>query len=68
MNSEMKKTPSALKWLAESRGRAAGELDRLETIQAEVESKIQEVRQNLEAFDRAIKVFDPRIDPDAIEP
>src|SRR5262245_8303816 len=65
---DMRKTPSALKWLAEARGRSAGDLERLERLARETEARMEEGRKDLAAYDRTIKAFDAAIDPTEIEP
>lgn len=64
----MKPTPSALKWLAEKRARVANELEQVQSIAQELNQKAEMLGQDLAALDRSLRVYDPRIDPSAIEP
>jgi hypothetical protein len=51
---KMKKTPSALKWLAEKRARVAGELQSCEQTMALLEEDIQELRKRLTFIEVAL--------------
>ncbi|MEO7115598.1 MAG: hypothetical protein ABIZ18_07040 [Caldimonas sp.] len=64
----MKNTPSALKWLAEKRGRLSHDLVQTERIAIEVNKRLAKMRLDLVGLDRTIQVFDPAIDPTAIAP
>lgn len=64
----MRKTPSYLKGLAETRARAAGEVARYAAIIEEVQEKLASSRAELEACDKLIRRFDERLDPTEIEP
>ena len=64
----MKKTPSYLKGLAETHARAAGDVQRLETILGEVTAKLAESKIVLVACDRLIRKFDDRLKPNLIAP
>ena len=63
----MRKTPSALKWLAETRARTAHELADSERIQAVVLARTSKLRDDLAALDRALTIYDPTIRPENIE-
>jgi len=64
----MKNTPSALKWLAEKRGRLAHDLLQTRQIAADVNARVASLEVDLAAVDRAITIFDANIDPERIEP
>ncbi len=64
----MKKTPSALKWLAEKRARVAFDLDTKQKILRDLETQITDLQADLAALDRSITIYDSRIDPTGIEP
>jgi hypothetical protein len=64
----VRKTPSALKWLAEERGRTAQELADLERVLAEASRRRAALSDDLAAIDRTIARFDESIDPKAIAP
>lgn len=59
----VKKTPSALKWLAEKRARAAHDVEHLQRLSTEVQRRLEVVRLDLAALDRAIHLYDANIDP-----
>jgi len=63
----MKNTPSALKWLAEKRGRLAHDLAQTRQIAADVNARVSTLEVDLAAVDRAITIFDANIDPERIE-
>lgn len=65
---EVKMTPSALKWLAEKRARLAYELQQTTAIAAVVNAKVAGLTLDVAGLDRAITVYDSRIDPQAIAP
>ena len=64
----MKKTPSYLKGLAETRARAAGEVARFEKIASDVSQLLQKARDALAACDLLIVRFDARLTPEDIQP
>lgn len=64
----MKKLPSYLKGLVESRVRSAGDLERLERLRDRIDEQIAEARKRLEAADTLIVDFNPVVDPSLIEP
>lgn len=63
----MKKTPSALKWLAETRARLAHDLADSERIQAVVVTRTAKLRDDLAALDRTLTIYDPAIRPENVE-
>lgn len=63
----MKKTPSALKWLAETRARLAFELADSERIQATVVTRTAKLSDDLAALDRTLTIYDPAIRPENLE-
>lgn len=64
----MKNTPTALKWLAEKRGRLAHDLTQTRKIAEGLAARVATLETDLAAVDRAISLFDARIDPERIEP
>lgn len=62
----MKKTPSYLKGLAETRARLAGDIERYERVSGEIAEKLVLARRELEACDLLIRRFDGRVDPNKI--
>ena len=64
----MKKTPSYLKGLAETRARLAGDVDRGERLLREIQEKLAQARRELDACDLLIRRFDGRLDPRKIAP
>lgn len=68
MLSDLHRTPSYLKGLAETRARAAGDVLRLEKLAKEIRQKLADARAEVEACDRLIKRFDGRLDPTQIVP
>jgi hypothetical protein len=64
----MKKTPSYLKGLAETRARAAGEVARYEKIASDISDLLQKARDALAACDLLIVRFDARLTPADIQP
>lgn len=64
----MRKTPSYLKGLAETRARVSAEVTRLETLHAELTTRLEGARQELSACDTLIKKFDARLEPSRIQP
>lgn len=59
----MRKTPSYLKGLAETHGRALADVQRLERLQVEVAERLARAREELNASDIHIKKFNARLDP-----
>lgn len=59
----MRKTPSYLKGLAETRARAAGDATRLQKLYDEIGQKLEEAKAEQAACDRLILKFDPRLVP-----
>lgn len=68
MPADMRKTPSYLKGLAETRARAAGDLERALELLAEAQRAVDAARSDLAACDRLITKFDSSIDPGKIAP
>jgi hypothetical protein len=68
MPANMKKTPSYLKGLAETRARAAGEVKRYEKIASDVSDLLRKAQDALAACDLLIVRFDARLSPEDIEP
>lgn len=64
----MRRTPSYLRGLAETRARAAGDVLRLERLQGEVAESLEKARFEVAAADALIRKFDARLDPTRIEP
>ena len=64
----MKNTPSALKWLAEKRGRLARDLAVTKQIAEDVARRVEVLQMDLDAMDRALTIFNPAIEPDTIGP
>jgi hypothetical protein len=64
----MKNTPSALKWMAEKRGRLAHDLAVTQAIAEDVNRRVTALQLDLEAMDRALTIFDSAIVPTDIEP
>jgi hypothetical protein len=62
----MYKRHSQAIYLGDLRGRTAGKIAHLERIANDVATQLAEARKDLEAVDRIIKQFDPRIDPTSI--
>lgn len=60
-------TPSALKWLAETRARLAHDLADSERIQAVVLARTSKLRDDLAALDRTLTIYDPAIRPENVE-
>lgn len=63
-----KKVSSYVKGLVETRARAAGDLERLRRIHAELSARIATAEADIAACDRLIRKFDGRLDPSLIEP
>ena len=64
----MRKTPSYLKGLAETRARAAADVLRYRQVIDEIMASLAKAQAELEACDRLIKKFDERLEPALIEP
>lgn len=64
----MRKTPSYLKGLAETRARAAGDVERYQQILEEVGEKLAQAKAEVAACDRLICKFDGRLNPEMIQP
>jgi len=64
----MRKTPSYLKGLAETRARAFADVQRLSKLQVELAKNLANAEAEVDACDRLIRKFDPRLNPDLIEP
>lgn len=64
----MRKVPSYLKGLAETRARAAGEIARYERLQADIGTRLDLARAQLAACDCLIQKFDARLRPELIRP
>lgn len=63
----MKKTPSALKWLAQTRARTAHDLAQSERVQAAVVARTATLREDLAAIDRTLTLYDPDIEPERVQ-
>lgn len=68
MPTEMRKTPSYLKGLAETRARVAGDVPRYQKIHDDVWQRLAEAKAELDACDRLIRKFDKRLVREQIEP
>ena len=68
MDRMMKPTPSALKWLAQKRARVANEYEQTLVIALELTQRADRLKQDLEALDRALGIYDARIQASSIEP
>lgn len=64
----MRKTPSYLKGLAETRARVAAEVQRLQQFYDEIGQSLGKARTELEACDLLIRKYDERLNPELIEP
>lgn len=64
----MRKTPSYLKGLAETRARASADVVRLQRIHEEITQRLAEAEAELDACDRLIRKYDSRLDPGTIKP
>jgi hypothetical protein len=64
----MRKTPSYLKGLAETRARAAGDVQRFKRIYEEIGQKLAKAECDLAACDLLIQRFDERLNPCLIQP
>lgn len=66
--SDMRKTPSYLKGLAETRARAAAEVQYLQKLVGELSQDLATAQAELDACDRLIRKYDERLNPTLIEP
>ena len=64
----MRKTPSYLKGLAETRARAARDVHCYQQLVDELQIRLAQAQAELAACDTLIRKFDGRLDPDQIEP
>ena len=64
----MRKTPSYLKGLAETRARAAADVLRYRQVIDEIVVSLAKAQAELDACDTLIKKFDERLDPTQVEP
>lgn len=64
----MRKTPSYLKGLAETRARVSADVARYQRLHDELSRKLAEATAELEACDRLIRKYDARLDPSQIAP
>ena len=63
---EVKKIPSALKWMAEKRARIAHDAQQTERILIELTVRRDSLTADLAAMDRALTIYDPTINPEKI--
>jgi len=63
----MRRTPSYLKGLAETRARLAGDIERYERQRRQLQELADKARTELAACDLLIRRFDPRLNPGLIE-
>jgi hypothetical protein len=68
MTTPVRKIPSYLKGLAETRARADGDLIRQAKRQAELDTLAADALATRDACDKLIKKFDVRLDPGLISP
>jgi hypothetical protein len=66
--STVKKLPSYLKGLVETRARSAGDIERLEQLRTLLDEELAAARKRLESADTLIRDFNPLLDPTLIEP
>lgn len=64
----MRKTPSYLKGLAETRARAARDVQCYQQLVDELQTRLTQAPAELLACDTLIRKFDPRLDPGMIDP
>lgn len=64
----MRKTPSYLKGLAETRARAARDVQCYQQLVDELQTRLAQAQAELAACDTLIKKFDDRLDPGMIQP
>lgn len=68
METNVKKTPSALKWLAERRARLSSNLNQVDRVLSHLQGQRSRLEDDLAALDRSMRLYDERIDPTSIEP
>ena len=64
----VRKTPSYLKGLAETRARADGDVQRLQRIHEDIGQKLTEAIAERDACDKLIRKYDVRLNPELITP
>ena len=64
----MRKTPSYLKGLAETRARASADVSRYQRLYEEIGQALEKAKAELVACDTLIRKFDERLNPELIEP
>jgi len=64
----MRKIPSYLKGLVETRARADAYVQRLEGVLQDIQAKLDRAREDREAADTLIRAYNRDLDPDAILP
>ena len=64
----MRRVPSYLKGLAETRSRAAGELQRFQQLYDEIGRKLADAKAEIASCDLLIRKFDPQLNPNLIVP
>lgn len=64
----MRKTPSYLKGLAETRARVAADVRRYQQLYEEIGEALEKAKAELTACDTLIRKYDERLNPDLIEP
>lgn len=64
----MQKTPSALKWLVEKRGRLANDAAQTGLMAQELQQRHDKLVSKLAALDSTIQLYNEAIDPSAIAP
>lgn len=62
----MRKTPSYLKGLAETRARLAGDIERYRSVIEDVGRQMLKAETELEACDLLIRKFDSRLRPECV--
>lgn len=65
---DMRKTPSYLKGLAETRARVAAEVQYYQNLMAQFGQELATAQAELDACDRLIRKYDERLNPSLIEP
>jgi hypothetical protein len=65
---EMQRTPSYLKGLAETRARAAGDVQRLKELHSEITRQLATAEAEVASCDLLIRKFDKQLDPTKIPP
>ncbi|GEM_PF-1890797 len=64
----MRKTPSYLKGLAETRARVSAEVQRYQKLHDEIGEALATAQAEMEACDRLIRKYDERLNPELIQP